>query len=151
MKQHWGLLLLGGFFLIGCQSMESIYDESFAYHHQNLAREAALPAEAREILAQNELWFNERLWTQKNRTEKARFNDYAECLQTAGSLEKGISDELGGRYPIQTIHLRATTEICMVARGYTPLDPKQTLICEGPHTEVLPICEFTRKQIATLR
>ena len=149
MKRLGALLLCG--VLLGCQSMEQLYDESYAYHHQNLAREAELPLEVREILAQNELWFNDALWEQKNRTDEMRLQDYAQCLQTAGSLEEGISAELGERYPIQTVHLRATTEICMLARGYTPKDSKQKLICEERYSEILPICEFTRKQVATLR
>lgn len=164
-------------FFVGCASVADLQNSKMAGYRADIEREYAMSDAAREQYYQDALWFQPSLWkaestqdalisgagqrdqnsrdhnlrSQDLRDHDLRSQDFYSCVQAADAIESGISEQIGGIDPIQIIHARASVELCMVSKEYRAIDPRQTLICESPKSDVLPICVFLQEMVLNYR
>lgn len=142
--------------LAGCSSVLEQQTAKMDDYRSELDKERLMSQEAREKQYQDQLWYNPELWQAKKGSKtandkKLRTQDFFGCVQTAEEIEKNISQQIGGRDPIQTTHARATIEVCMISKQYQAIDRTRKLICESPSSDVLPICDFSNDVILDYR
>lgn len=146
--------------LAGCSTVLEQQTAKMDDYRSVVDQEQLMTKEVREKLYQDQLWYNPDLWqshkssqksSQKTTIAKQRTQDFFGCVQTAEEIEKNISVQIGGRDPIQTIHARATIEICMISKQYQAIDRSRKLICESEGSDVLPICDFSHDVVLDYR
>lgn len=144
--------------LAGCSSVLKEQTAKMDDYRSKLDQERLMTKEERESYYKEQLWYNPALWQTTNHSkqkgkaeEKMRTQEFFACVQAAEEIEKGISEQIGGRDPIQTTHARATIEVCMISKKYQAIEPKRALICESPESDVLPICTFSRDVVLDYR
>lgn len=138
----------------GCSSILEQQTAKMDSYRSTIDQERLMSKEVREQQYRAQLWYNPELWQAQNSAavnKKQRTQDFFGCVQAAEEIEKGISDQIGGIDPIQTIHARATIEVCMVSKKYRAVDSQQKLICESSESDVLPICDFSHDLILDYR
>ncbi len=158
MKSSLKVVVIGTVLMLmaGCSSVVEQQTAKMDDYRSELDRERLMSQEAREQQYQNQLWYNPELWQSRDvrkmaNDPKQRTQNFFACVQTAEEIEKGISQQIGGRDPIQTTHARATIEICMISKGYQAIHPSRQLICESEGSDVLPICSFSQDVILDYR
>lgn len=150
-----GIILM---LLTGCSNVLERQTAKMDDYRANLDQERLMAEKERESHYKKQLWYNPALWKSQNHhnlnskaEEKQRTQDFFACVHAAEEIEKGISEQIGGRDPIQTSHARATIEVCMISKKYQAIDSGSTLICESPDSDVLPICTFSQDAVLDYR
>lgn len=147
----WGTLLL---FLSACSHIETSQYAAMAQYRAVIAQEQSWDDQTRETIFLDQIWYNPALWQRADSvkvTEGELEKAFLGCLEGAKSVEEGISSNVGGKDPIQIIHARATVELCMISKGYQPINRSRAFICESDHYDVLPVCYFSRDLVRNYR
>ena len=144
--------------LTGCSHVEQLQQQAMDDYRSTLKTESEMLPKMREQLYMSSLWYNPALWekqssqsTSKKAQETERAHTFLECLKIADAIEAGISEQIGGRDPIQMIHARANVEVCMISNDYQAINKETRLICEADESDVLPVCLFARREVLNYR
>lgn len=154
MGKSFALIAGAMLFLSACSHIEQSQYQAMDQYRAVIAQEQGWDEATREEIFLDQIWYNPALWQRtdgKTATEGELEKAFLGCLTGAKSVEEGISSNIGGKDPIQIIHARATVELCMVSKGYQPINKNRALICESDYYDVLPVCYFSRDLVRNYR
>ncbi len=148
------MIILTAMLLTACSHIENAQYQAMDQYRAVIVQEQGWDEVTREEIFLDQIWYNPALWQRadgKTATEGEIEKAFLGCLTGAKSVEEGISSNVGGKDPIQIIHARATVELCMVSKGYQPINKSRALICESDYYDVLPVCYFSRDLVRNYR